>query len=813
MSREAKVVDFQKLIAKRPGLILLIIVALVSLVLIVVFYPQPQSVSQLQVARPSVTPVGPQQVSVSPTPSANAAIISGATNPRVDGYSQTSPHFRDENGKAYLDTWNLVWKFTKNELSLAFPDMNCDRADRLEACKDLGRQRATKSYDLILGNAELMNRSINSTGRAYRTENYLSSVAASTDPSSLYQYLVNYAADSSHNITFTEMVSGCSGDINQDNGRSCSIIFGDSRVGDIVANYWKSASLISSYKAQGYNGWYSDSGVNLGNNWLDFLSNIKQAYSSQSFDMLLNTGDWTTATALFPRISGGIQEHYLFNGYESANDDRLSNQRTKNNWLKTNSPNAKILIQGGFYGDCYFFKDWAGRKSYPLTYRLQIGSLVTYYLLRDPSLYMPYRYSGSYDCLSDENSNFSRPEPAPWVYDERGNLPIGAASFNVGQPVVSNPDSAIKVFANVNYDALEVTNWSSRPCQTAVKKFNGQILEREFQHARLYLRPPQPYGWMQYQDCQIFDKARDYFNERSRSRPLEIEEPLFIVGPDGSFVGPTKSLVLMPAEAAIMAKSGLKLETFVPAQFDSSLSVSKWQTPSSGSYFKFPALSTDEILSGGHNSRPAQVVLEKNVEGGSTKIEYLNNLDLNLGGSYDLDKNIYFFTNMVDLDSQMLPAFNGKARITMVGRSLKKPQILRDTKACSDCKIETYSGNKIVFIVNGFSRYDAVEQGEAAPDYGNYKKGAGKKSSTQAGQGAGTDIPSETSPLPIESLPEVSNLVKSSRLPLLIFAWAGVVVSVGSIVLIVIFRRQVKRWLISRHLRNPLNRLINYEKW
>jgi len=76
----------------------------------------------------------------------------------------------------------------------------------------------------------------------------------------------------------------------------------------------------------------------------------------------------------------------------------------------------------------------------------------------------------------------------------------------------------------------------------------------------------------------------------------------------------------------------------------------------------------------------------------------------------DLDQYVSFGEGSVTIDSNRLPELDAPATITLNDVHLTNPSILKDGKACSECRIISYDKNSatLVFTVPGFTTYAAV---------------------------------------------------------------------------------------------------------
>ncbi len=103
-----------------------------------------------------------------------------------------------------------------------------------------------------------------------------------------------------------------------------------------------------------------------------------------------------------------------------------------------------------------------------------------------------------------------------------------------------------------------------------------------------------------------------------------------------------------------------------------------------------------------------KILFKKDVQALRTTSSYKDQLDI--------DSNLIFNQNKVTLDSTKLPELNKDAVITLYNVKVKNPKILKDSKSCTTCTLNSYSNGTVVFTVTGFSTYEIVE-GEIAPVY------------------------------------------------------------------------------------------------
>jgi len=84
---------------------------------------------------------------------------------------------------------------------------------------------------------------------------------------------------------------------------------------------------------------------------------------------------------------------------------------------------------------------------------------------------------------------------------------------------------------------------------------------------------------------------------------------------------------------------------------------------------------------------------------------------INLSSGADINAHVQISSNLISIDSEMLPELDTNAILTLYNLEFANPIILKDLAACQDCEILRYNGN-LTFSVQGFSSYSASENSQ-----------------------------------------------------------------------------------------------------
>lgn len=125
--------------------------------------------------------------------------------------------------------------------------------------------------------------------------------------------------------------------------------------------------------------------------------------------------------------------------------------------------------------------------------------------------------------------------------------------------------------------------------------------------------------------------------------------------------------------------------------------------------------STDFYLFPYEEYRKFKNIILENQEYG--KINFLENINL-INDSFpedkilDLDENTNISKNKIYLNSNLLPNFNKKSKITFYNITFKNPEILKNGLVCleTECKITNYNEGNLEVEVEGFTTYEIREK-------------------------------------------------------------------------------------------------------
>lgn len=97
---------------------------------------------------------------------------------------------------------------------------------------------------------------------------------------------------------------------------------------------------------------------------------------------------------------------------------------------------------------------------------------------------------------------------------------------------------------------------------------------------------------------------------------------------------------------------------------------------------------------------------------GLGKISYRDSVIMTRSSSVmDIDNNLKFYPNKVELNTNAIPELNRPATITLYNVRVTVPKIMRNGVVCNPptCVINSYSNGVLVFTVTGFSTYEVVD--------------------------------------------------------------------------------------------------------
>jgi len=152
-----------------------------------------------------------------------------------------------------------------------------------------------------------------------------------------------------------------------------------------------------------------------------------------------------------------------------------------------------------------------------------------------------------------------------------------------------------------------------------------------------------------------------------------------------------------------------------------------WDNPQGGNLSWRINCTTTTGFEASSSKRYISVIEMENFDGNSTDItsvdvENISNLIIeqstygiinfteavNLSAGANLDSHVRFDQNVIEVDSDAIPALNKPAILTMKGVSFSDPVILRDRGVCDDCTVLEVGGNYVKFQVQHFSMYQVT---------------------------------------------------------------------------------------------------------